>query len=71
MPGLATPVPPHAARIQHLLHIVDHRRLSTEHRVRVLRRKGNSRARFEAPVFDGRRDAARQRRVSAKVIRLS
>jgi hypothetical protein len=51
-------VPPHSARVQHLLHILDHRRIAAKHRVRVFGRERNAGARFEPPVFDRRRDAA-------------
>ncbi len=54
-------MPAHAAAAEHFLHVVDHRRIAAQHRMRVFGRERQADARLEPAVVDRVRDAARER----------
>ena len=54
-------MPFHPARRQHLLHVVDHRRIAAQHHMRIGGGEYESCARLEPPILDQRGNAPRQR----------
>ena len=58
MPGLLAPVTAHAAGRKHLLHVLDHRRIATQHRVGVLGSQRNPDAALESAILDCLRNPA-------------
>src|SRR6185437_11942885 len=58
---LAAPMPPHTSRREHLLHVVDHRRVAAQHRMRVLAGQRQRDTGLEATVLDGSLDAPGER----------
>ena len=61
VPRFLAPVPPHAARLEQLLRVLDHGRIAAQHRVRIGRRQRNAGPRLESTIGDRLRDPSGER----------